>query len=64
MPGLRSEFEVVRLWEQPTEVFLSCPSLLPFVILSQTKDKVQVLREVARRVDEISERQVQSLPIW
>jgi predicted transposase/invertase (TIGR01784 family) len=60
IPGLRSEFEVVRLWEQPTEVFLSCPGLLPFAILSQTRDKVQVLREVARRVDEISERQVQS----
>jgi predicted transposase/invertase (TIGR01784 family) len=60
IPGLRSEFEVVRLWEQPTEVFLSAPGLLPFAVLSQTNNKVEVLREVARRVDEITDRQDQS----
>jgi predicted transposase/invertase (TIGR01784 family) len=60
LPGLRHEFEVVRLWEQPTEVFLSSPGLLPFAVLSQTTERVEVLREVARRVEEIGERRVQS----
>jgi predicted transposase/invertase (TIGR01784 family) len=58
--GLRGEFEVVRLWEQPTEVFLSAPGLLPFAVLSQTNDREEVLREVARRVEEIPKRRSQS----
>jgi predicted transposase/invertase (TIGR01784 family) len=28
-------FEVIRLWEQPTSVFLEHPGLLPFAVLSQ-----------------------------
>jgi predicted transposase/invertase (TIGR01784 family) len=60
LPGLRHEFEVVRLWEQPTEVFLTALGLLPFAVLSQAKDKVQVLREVPRRVDNIEERRDRS----
>jgi predicted transposase/invertase (TIGR01784 family) len=40
--GLRGEFEVVRLWEQPTD------------------DREGVLREVARRVEEIPQRRSQS----
>jgi predicted transposase/invertase (TIGR01784 family) len=58
--GLRGEFEMVRLWEQPTEVFLSLPGLLPFAVLSQTDDREGVLREVTRRVEEIPERRSQS----
>ncbi|MFZ1027256.1 MAG: Rpn family recombination-promoting nuclease/putative transposase, partial [Limnoraphis robusta] len=56
----RHEFEVIRLWEQPTEQFLNSPGLLPFAVLSRTDEKVEVLREVARRVEAISDRQVQS----
>jgi predicted transposase/invertase (TIGR01784 family) len=33
IPGLRHEFEVIRLWEQPVEAFLQAPGLLPFAIL-------------------------------
>ena len=58
--GLRHEFEVIRLWEQPTAVFLTAPGLFPFAILSQTEAKEDVLREVARRVDEIPNRRIQS----
>jgi predicted transposase/invertase (TIGR01784 family) len=50
LPGLRHEFEVVRLWEQPTEAFLELPGLLPFAVLSQTAKREEVLREVALRV--------------
>ena len=56
----RHEFEVIRLWEQPTEQFLNSPGLLPFAVLSRTDEKVEVLREVARRVEAISDRRVQS----
>ena len=60
IPGLRGEFEVVRLWEQPTELFWSAPGLWPFAVLSQTTNRVEVLREIARRVDQTSDRTVQS----
>jgi predicted transposase YdaD len=35
---------VIRLWEQPTEIFLQSPGLLPFAILSQTSDSEALLR--------------------
>jgi predicted transposase/invertase (TIGR01784 family) len=60
LPGLRYEFEVVRLWEQPTDIFLASPGLLPFAVLSQTTEPLDVLREVALRVESIAERRVQS----
>jgi predicted transposase YdaD len=53
-------FEVIRLWEQPTDIFLGSPGLLPFAVLSQSQDRVEVLREVARRVDQIEERRSQA----
>jgi predicted transposase/invertase (TIGR01784 family) len=31
VPGLRAEFEVIRLWEQPTEPFLESTGLLPLL---------------------------------
>jgi predicted transposase/invertase (TIGR01784 family) len=40
----RHEFSVIRLWEQPTEIFLQSPGLLPFAILSQTSDSEALLR--------------------
>ncbi len=55
-PGHRSEFQVIRLWEQPTQVFLSTPGLWPFAALSQTADPEQVLRQVSQRVDQIGNR--------
>lgn len=40
----RHEFEVVRLWEQPTAVFLSYPGLLPFAVLGGTDDREIMLQ--------------------
>lgn len=54
------EFDVIRLWEQPTEVFLRSPGLLPFAVLSQTSDRTQVLRQVAQAINQIPDRQAQS----
>ena len=57
---LRHEFQVVRLWEQPTEVFFQRPGLLPYAVLSQTRDRSSVLREVAEAIDALQGRQQQS----
>jgi predicted transposase/invertase (TIGR01784 family) len=47
------EFEVVRLWEQPAEVFLNTPGLLPFAVLGQTDEPERVLGRVAREIESI-----------
>ncbi|MEH2238451.1 Rpn family recombination-promoting nuclease/putative transposase [Nostoc sp.] len=53
------QFEVIRLWEQPTDRFMSVPGLLPFAVLSQTNDPTMVLTQVAIAVEAISDRQLQ-----
>jgi predicted transposase/invertase (TIGR01784 family) len=58
--GLRHEFEVIRIWEQPTQPFLESIGLLPLAVLTNTPDKAQTLREVAKRVEAISDLRVQS----
>ncbi|AFY45757.1 Rpn family recombination-promoting nuclease/putative transposase [Nostoc sp. PCC 7107] len=57
---MRHEFSVIRLWEQPPEIFLRTPGLLPFAVLSATENKASTLQQVAAAVDRISERQTQS----
>ncbi|MBW4617235.1 MAG: Rpn family recombination-promoting nuclease/putative transposase [Desmonostoc vinosum HA7617-LM4] len=58
--NLRYEFSVIRLWEQPPEIFLGTPGLLPFAVLSATDNKASTLQQVAAAVDRISERRTQS----
>ncbi len=60
IPGTRHEFTVIRLWEQPTQLFLESTGLLPLAVLTQTPDKAQTLRQVAARVEAIPEMAVQS----
>jgi predicted transposase/invertase (TIGR01784 family) len=60
LENTRHEFRVIRLWEQPLDCFLESPGLLPFAVLSQVRDRAQVLRQVAEQVDQLSDRQVQS----
>ena len=60
IPGTRHEFEVIRLWEQPTQPFLESTGLLPLAVLTQTFDAAQTLRQVAARVEAIPEMRVQS----
>jgi predicted transposase/invertase (TIGR01784 family) len=60
IPGMRHEFEVIRLWEQPTEPFLEATGLLPLAVLSKTPDKAQTLRQVAAKIDAIAEKRIQS----
>jgi predicted transposase YdaD len=55
LENTQHQFEVIRLWEQPTEVFLTCPGLLPFATLSQSENREQVLQTVAERVEAVTE---------
>ncbi|MEY2978150.1 MAG: hypothetical protein RLZZ435_2289 [Cyanobacteriota bacterium] len=47
-------FQVLRIWEQPTETFLGAPGLLPFAVLSQTADPVATLQQVSQRLQALS----------
>ena len=57
---LNHEFNVIRLWEQPTEIFQQYQGLLPFAALSQTNDAEETLRQVAKQIEQITDKQVQS----
>jgi predicted transposase/invertase (TIGR01784 family) len=60
IPGMRHEFEIIRIWEQSTEPFLESTGLLPLAVLTNTPDKAQTLRQVAAKVYTISDKWVQS----
>jgi predicted transposase/invertase (TIGR01784 family) len=60
IPGMRHEFEVIRIWEQSTKPFLESTGLLPLAVLTNTPDKAQTLRQVAAKVDTILDKRVQS----
>ena len=57
---LHHEFNVIRLWEQPTEIFQQYQGLLPFAALSQTRNPENTLRQVAQQIENIADKQVQS----
>jgi predicted transposase YdaD len=52
-------FRVIRLWEQPTKIFLKSPWLLPFAVLSQTEDKSATLRQIAAEINKIGDRDLE-----
>ena len=58
--GLSHQFNVIRLWEQPTEIFQQYQGLLPFATLSQTDNPEETLRQVAKQIEQITDKQVQS----
>lgn len=53
LENTKHQFEVIRLWEQPSELFLNVPGLLPFAVLSDTDDRETTLRQVATRLQNI-----------
>ncbi len=53
----RHEYQVLRLWEQNPEIFLTDAALLPFASLAATSDPVQLLQQVAQVVSEIESNQ-------
>ncbi len=59
-PVMNHQFRVIRLWEEPVEVFLSTPGLLPYAVLSQAADKQSVLTQVVRELEQIANPREQS----
>ena len=58
--SLNHQFEIIRLWEQPTAIFQKYQGLLPFATLSKTSDPEDTLRQVAKQIENIQDKQVQS----
>lgn len=54
--GTRHEFQVVRLWEEPTSQFQGLPGLLPFAALAMTSNPEQTLRQVSGQIEAIGDR--------
>jgi predicted transposase/invertase (TIGR01784 family) len=59
-PEMTHQFRVIRLWEEPVEVFMNTPGLLPYAVLSQATDKEQVLTQVVRELEQIADPREQS----
>ncbi len=57
---LNNEFNVIRLWEQPTETFQQYQGLLPLAVLTKTANPSETLREVAKLIDNIEDQKVKS----
>lgn len=53
-------YNVIRLWEQPTDLFMSNPGLLPFAVLSDTSSQDRTLQAVAAQIDNITDRRTQN----
>jgi hypothetical protein len=53
-------FDVVRLWEEPTEKFLKSQGLWPFAVLSQTIVPVTILNQVAAEIKQVKNRRIQA----
>ena len=59
-PVMTHQFRVIRLWEEPVEVFLSTPGLLPYAVLSRASDKESVLAQVVSELEQITDSREQS----
>ncbi len=59
-PVMNHQFRVIRLWEEPLEIFLSTPGLLPYAVLSQASDKQNVLTQVVKELEQIVDPRKQS----
>ncbi len=51
---------MIRLWEQPTNIFLNKTGLLAFAALTQTETPDLVLTQVSQQIQKISDRRVQN----
>ena len=58
--SLNHQFDVIRLWEQPTTIFQQYQGLLPFAALSKTSNPEETLRQVAKQIENITDKRVQS----
>ncbi len=56
----RHQFNVIRLWEVDYSELLAAPGVLPFAVLGKGGNNETVLRDVANRIDNISDKTNQS----
>ncbi|MGK7887304.1 MAG: Rpn family recombination-promoting nuclease/putative transposase [Crocosphaera sp.] len=56
----RHEFDVIRLWEVPTDILLQSKGLLPFAVLGQSKNRENILRQISQQIENISDRREKS----
>ncbi len=50
----RHEFNIIRLWETPSESLLQFPGLFPFAILTQVENRENLLRQISQEIEKIS----------
>jgi predicted transposase YdaD len=55
LPQMQHRYNVIRLWEVPTEQLLESSGLLPFAVLSETINPAGVLERVARKIETIED---------
>ncbi|GBF81118.1 Rpn family recombination-promoting nuclease/putative transposase [Aphanothece sacrum] len=60
IPGTRHEFEVIRLWEIPTQQLLTSSGLWPLAVLSQTENRVKVLEDIGKKIETLDNRRQKS----
>jgi predicted transposase/invertase (TIGR01784 family) len=53
-------YQVIRLWEQSSDIFMESPGLLPLAILTQNLDPTVKLKEVATALEQIRDRRVKA----
>jgi predicted transposase/invertase (TIGR01784 family) len=58
--AMTHQFRVIRLWEEPVEVFLRTPGLLPYAVLSRAEDKEEVLERVVAQLEQIPDNRERS----
>lgn len=51
--NLTASFDIIRLWEQPTEQFLKSSGLFPFAVLANTREASGTLQQVAQEIEKI-----------
>ena len=59
-PAMTHQFRIIRLWEEPVEIFLSTPGLLPYAVLSRALNKESVLAQVVRELEQVADSREQS----
>ncbi|MDJ0581775.1 Rpn family recombination-promoting nuclease/putative transposase [Crocosphaera sp.] len=56
----RHEFDVIRLWEVPTDILLQSKGLLPFAVLGQSKNRENILRQISQQIEDIPDKREKS----
>ncbi|MEA5578522.1 DUF4351 domain-containing protein [Anabaena sp. UHCC 0451] len=56
----RHQYQVIRVWEEDSEILLKSPALLPLAVLAKTDEPNKLLQQVALEIDKIEEQAQQN----